>query len=1167
MLIVLVSVLASPARADQPAASRPGAPGAQGKIVLIQGHVDRAVANQPAWDPARVFQELFAGDRVRTLVASRTAILFIDETQVKLNAGAILSVQQIRQGQGGPTTLDLLEGEGWFRTKNPASGLTIKTPTASAAVRGTEINLQIRGPATVLTVTEGSAEFSNDAGSLRVNAGEEATATPGQPPTKRILLNPEDAVQWVLYYPTRVAWHDLPGDAQAAPARAGFDRLRAGDATGALAALQPTIASDPWSRIGAAMAYEQLGDPVQARALLEAGPPLTGEAELERRAQLGVAALAIGDARAARSAIDDALAIDRTALSPLVLLSALELTQNHRDAAAAAARAAVAGHPASVAAHVAAAEAAQAGFDLDEARHELDAALAIDVTDVRALIDRARIRFGVGDTPGARQDADRAAAAAGNDPQARSLLGFIKIADGQLDGARADFDAAVAADAAFGEPHLGLGLIHFREQQLSDGLLEMLTATLLEPKVSLYQSYLGKSYYQLQRFPEGLAALASAKRLDPRDSTPWLYTSLFLRDQNRQVSALDELRHAIALNDNRAVYRSRLLLDRDLATANVSLAQLYDQLGFAAWGASEALNSLDADLTNASAHLFLANTYGLLPDRTQALSSELLQYFLYAPVNLNSFNNFSEYTALLEQPQKQALLTAGAGDRHEQTATVTTRSGNQRFAHTAFLTYDRLDGPRIDRADQRAQGFAQAKLALGPSSDLFFSLTGVKSGKGQSNDVTRTIGTFPDVVVVRDITEAPDPTFTHNADLVDGTIGFRHTWRPGSALTAAGELEYTALSDQNLDATVSACQNFDLTPFLSHSSSRLTYPTHAFNVQAQQTTRAGRHQVLVGGDVFRRRKAVGCQETIIFDPTGEIVGQLDKQTRGTEKGGSAYVRDEIELSRRTHATVGARYQDLTYGDELELFPDFHSSRWNPFAGLSVRLSPGVTVHAAGFRNTNANFIGSRISPPTVAGFVLDRNELPTAQRDEGAVAVQSAWHRSFLEGRVFTRRVVAPAFLRVSEGLEAFAGDIARSTPDASFHASGFSAFFNQIVAPRVSVFADEQVVRFRPLAFDRTDNQVSVGLNFIHERGFFARATTRYLTQRFSRTQVTGLPRPSFSLTDGEFKYEFARKRGLAVLSITNLFNQGFRTVIENLAVEQPLPYRRIIATLRWRI
>ena len=203
---------------------------AQGKIVLIQGRVDSATATaEEQWNPARLFQPLFVSDRVRTLTASRSAILFIDETQVKLNAGAVLIVQQIKTTAGTSTTLNLLEGEGWFRTKNPSSGLTIKTPRAAAAIRGTEIDIVVRGTDALLTVTEGAAEFSNDAGAIVVNAGEQATATPGQLPTKRTLLNPEDAVQWVLYYPTRVAWHDFPVSAQTGATRDGFDRLIAGD--------------------------------------------------------------------------------------------------------------------------------------------------------------------------------------------------------------------------------------------------------------------------------------------------------------------------------------------------------------------------------------------------------------------------------------------------------------------------------------------------------------------------------------------------------------------------------------------------------------------------------------------------------------------------------------------------------------------------------------------------------------------------------------------------------------------------------------------------------------------------------------------------------------------------------------------------------------------------
>ncbi len=1149
---------------QQPARSKPIAAGAQGKIVLIQGHVDSALASdQEKWDTAKLFQPLFVSDRVRTLTASRSAILFVDETQVKLNGGAVLTVQQIKTAGGTSTTLGLLEGEGWFRTKNPASGLTIRTPTAAAAIRGTEINLAIRGQNTVLTVTEGAAEFSNDAGSLLVTAGEEATATPGQPPTKRVLLNPEDAVQWVLYYPTRAAWHDLPMAAQAGPARAGFDRMKAGDAAGALAAFQPVVTADIWARIGAAMAHEQLGDAALARSLLMAGTA-TGEAEVERRTELAAAALAMGDAGAARTEIEAARALDSTAARPLALLSALELTQNHKEEAAAAARSAVAADQDSVAAHVAAAEAAQAAFDLEAARRELDTALAIDPADTRALVDRARIRFGVADTAGARQDADRAVAIAPADAQARSLLGFIELADGAGDAARVDFEASVAADAALGEPHLGLGLLDFRHDQIDDGLLEMLTATLLEPKVSLYQSYLGKAYYQLRRFPEGLAALTTAKRLDSRDPTPWLYTSLFLRDLNRHIAALDELRHAIALNDNRAVYRSRLLLDRDLATKNVSLAQLYNQLGFEAWGASEALNSLNADLTNASAHLFLSQTYGNLPDRTQALGSELLQYFLYAPVNLNSFNNFSEYTALLEQPLKQALVTSGGGNDGYATTDVTTRSGNQRFAHVAFLDYSRRDGPRIDGSDHRVQGFAQGKVALGAASDLFFSVTGVKNTRGQSNDVTRTIGTFPNVVLVNEIRESRDATFTHRDDTAEATLGFKHLWRPGSAFTAATAFSYLGSSDEDPEAITSACQGFDLSQFFSHSSSRLTYPYHSYTLQAQQATRIGRHQILFGTEFSHRNKTFSCHEDILFDPTGELVAHLDNESSATEHVASGYVRDDIELGRRVHATVGARYENGLYGDVQQTFDDFTFGRWNPYAGLSVRLSSATVIHLAGFRNTNSDFLSAKISPPTVAGFVFERNELPTAQRDEADLAVQNAWGRSFVEARVFRHKTVAPAFLRVPQGLPA---SFASLTPDADFRATGFSSFFNQILGSRAGLFADEQFIRRRAVLFDRDDNQIGVGVNYIHPRGLFVRISARSLTQRFSRTTVTDLPESSFVLADTELKYEFAGKRGLLTCSVTNLFNRGFHAVIENLAVEQPLPQRRMSITLRWRI
>ena len=248
----------SPLIATASASAQTAPSGAQGTIVAIQGRVEHTPARQDAWTPAALQQPLFALERVRTQSASRAAILFVDETQVRLNAGAVLTVQEVKRGTGNPTLLDLTQGEGWFRTKNPASGLTVKTPAASAAIRGTEINVSVgTDEETVLTVVEGAAEFFNEFGRVTATAGEQATARPGQAPVKRVVLNPEDAVQWALYYPAASRWDEWPAAALTGPGRTGFGHLLAGDATAALAQLQPAAVSDPWSAIGVAGALTQ----------------------------------------------------------------------------------------------------------------------------------------------------------------------------------------------------------------------------------------------------------------------------------------------------------------------------------------------------------------------------------------------------------------------------------------------------------------------------------------------------------------------------------------------------------------------------------------------------------------------------------------------------------------------------------------------------------------------------------------------------------------------------------------------------------------------------------------------------------------------------------------------------------------------------------------------
>ena len=138
---------------------------------------------------------------------------------------------------------------------------------------------------------------------------------------------------------------------------------------------------------------------------------------------------------------------------------------------------------------------------------------------------------------------------------------------------------ALKVNPGLGEPHLGLGIYPFRYRELDRGLDEMLTATLLEPRISLYQSELGKALYQVRAFDKALEVYDYAKTLDQNDPTPYLYKGIALTDLNRPGEAVQEINKSIDLNDNVAIFRSRSLLDRDLAVSNYSLARSYQQLG------------------------------------------------------------------------------------------------------------------------------------------------------------------------------------------------------------------------------------------------------------------------------------------------------------------------------------------------------------------------------------------------------------------------------------------------------------------------------------------------------------------------------------------------------------------------------------------------------------
>jgi len=170
------------------------------------------------------------------------------------------------------------------------------------------------------------------------------------------------------------------------------------------------------------------------------------------------------------------------------------------------------------------------------------------------------------------------------------------------------FEQALALDPGLGDAWLGRGLCRIRQGRPQEGLDDLEVAASMEPQRAFLRSYLAKGFAQTGTAERVNHELDLARRLDPHDPTPWLYGALWQQMNNRINSGIDELERSKTENDNRRVYRSRQLLDQDLAVRSANLASLYRDAGFIDLSRREAVDAVNTDYANFSAHLFLANT-------------------------------------------------------------------------------------------------------------------------------------------------------------------------------------------------------------------------------------------------------------------------------------------------------------------------------------------------------------------------------------------------------------------------------------------------------------------------------------------------------------------------------------------------------------------------------
>lgn len=623
-----------------------------GVMASSEGRVELQRQNSDRWQPAAIGMPLCEGDSVRAGELSRAALQLINDAVLRIDQNTTVQLISLSAKAEDRSLLNLISGAVQSFSRKPRK-LAINTPYINGLIEGTEFVARIDATRGVITVIEGTVIAENSQGSVVVPAGSAATATLSEPPSAVVVVNPRDAAQWSLYYPPLLAILD--------------------GAPSALPAGTPSSVQEALRRAAA-------NDSANALALLERVPASDRDAAFYfYRAALLVD---VGQVEAARQAIEAALALDPAYGPAYALRAVIAVVQNDREQALRDGREAVRLSPQSSAASIALSYAEQASFDLAAARATLEATVATEPANALAWARLAEVRLMLGDRSGSREAAATAVRLEPNLARTQRVEGFAALALFQNTRAIEAFRRAIALSPADPMAHLGLGLAKISEGNLVEGRKDLEVAVALDSGNSLLRSYLGKAYFEEQRAPLDEEQFDIAKQLDPHDPTPFLYSAITKQAENRPVEALHDMQASIALNDNRAPFRGRLLLDEDRAVRQADLGQIYSGLGFRELGMVEASKALAVDPANASAHRLLSNLSSGDTRREISRISNLFQAQMLQDVNLVPVQpslslanpktitgitgpgtpGFNEFTPLFEQNQVQFNAQAFAGN-------------------------------------------------------------------------------------------------------------------------------------------------------------------------------------------------------------------------------------------------------------------------------------------------------------------------------------------------------------------------------------------------------------------------------------------------------------------------------------------------------------------------
>jgi tetratricopeptide (TPR) repeat protein/opacity protein-like surface antigen len=953
--------------------------------------------------------------------------------------------------------------------------LKVSTPFVNGTVEGTEFLVRVDDNGTFLSIFEGRVVAENKAGSVTLTSGQSAVAKAGQAPVLQTVVRPRDAVQWALYYPT----------------------------------------------------------------VIEKYPEGLKDTDPRFYTCRAASLLRVGRVEEAKTDIEQTLRLDPQNSLAFSLQSIIAVTQNEKEKALTLATKAVQADKNSAAAHIAMSYAQQARFDLNGALNSLKEAVKAEPENALAWARRSEIQLSFGKLDEALEAANKAVELNPNIARTQTVLGFAYLTQVKMKESISAFEKAIELDQAAPLPRLGLGLAKIRKGCLEEGRKDIEIAVSLDPDNSLLRSYLGKAYYEEKQDKMANEQYGLAKEFDPKDPTPFFYEAIKKQTENRPVEALEEMQKAIELNDNRAIYRSKFLLDADLAARSASLGRIYSDLGFQDLALVEGLKSVNTDPVDFSGHRFLADSYSTLPRHEIARVSELLQSQLLQPININpvqphlaesnlfilegagpSDPSFNEFNPLFNRNRLGLQLSGVIGGNSTFGDEVVASGIYDKFSISAGQFHYETDGFREnnDLKEDIYNVFAQYSLSPQTSVQAEYRHKEVDEG-----DLSLR---FNPEMFTRDLRNE------YESDSV--RFGVHHSFSPNS------------------DILVSATYQ-DLDGVSPSPPPAVRSDSTGYGAEAQHLYRTEQLKLITGVGYFT------------VDNKLEIINLFS--SRSDTDHTNLYLYSYVNYPKQVTWIFGASGNFFK-----EDFLNLEKDQFNPKFGFIWNPLPKTTIRAAVFRVLKRNLLNDQTLEPTqVAGFNQFYDDFDGTDAWRYGIGIDQKFTEALYAGAEFSKRDLKVSGQQFDEN----SGTVKSEEFDLDELLG--RAYVNWSPHPWLALKGEYQYEKFkRPedfmlgedLIFRLQTHRLSCGINFFHPTGLFAKLKPSYVYQHgeFYKTftpPTTERGADHFWVFDASIGFRLPKRFGIFTIEARNLFDEKFNFQDTDPSKPRISPERLVLAKL----